>query len=239
MLDVGDVGREVLHAADGVQRLADELDVGARQAHQLAAVAGPLLAVGIVLVEQVDLLHVRRLLDVVGQRLHLHRRVGLGLEVPEAAALAGHLGVDRGVVQHDQFLARVALVPARHGQHQRRHHRRARAARDDGFCALVDGRLQRALAFLRRELAVELQQLQLHAAEHAALGVDVLDGVLRVHQHQLAHVGERPRQRIDVGDLVGRLLGLRCRAGDGKQRGKGDPRQRRMRELHEVSPEGV
>ncbi len=30
------------------------------------------------------------------------------------------------------------------------------------------------------------------AAEHAALGVDVLDGVLRVHQHQFADVGEGP-----------------------------------------------
>src|SRR6218665_923594 len=51
---------------------------------------------------------------------------------------------------------------------QRRPPRGARAAGDDGARALVDGRLQGALALLGREPAVEQQQLQPLALEHTA-----------------------------------------------------------------------
>ena len=223
-LDLGDIGREILDAAYRVQRLADEPDVGAGRGHHAAAIGRPLLAVGVVLVEQVDVLDGGLGLDVVADRLHAHRGIGIEHEVPEIAGLARELGVYRRMVEHQHFLARIALVVARGRLHQGRHHRRARAAGDDGARPLVYGRLQRALAFLRRQLAVELQQLQLGLAGQPALGVDLLDRELHMVEHQLADVDERPGQRIDVGDLE-RFLGLG--AGGAQQGGRGQGAQRK------------
>ncbi|MNT81426.1 hypothetical protein D3C72_2210210 [compost metagenome] len=59
----------------------------------------------------------------VGQRAHLHRGIGLGGEVPEAAARAGQVRVDRGVVDDQDALVGIALVVARGGLDQCRHHR--------------------------------------------------------------------------------------------------------------------
>ena len=73
-------------------------------------VLGDLLAVRVVLVEQVDLLDVRLVLHEGGQRLHLHGGVGVEAEVPVAALAVGQVGVDRGVVEVEHFLAGIALV---------------------------------------------------------------------------------------------------------------------------------
>jgi hypothetical protein len=64
----------------------------------------------IVLAKDVDLLDVGLVLHPGGQRLHLHGGVGVQAKVPVAALAVGEVGVDRRIVQVEQFLARVACV---------------------------------------------------------------------------------------------------------------------------------
>jgi hypothetical protein len=109
-LDLGDVRREVAHLRERVQVLADDLHVGRLRRRLLLGELGDLVAVRVVLVQQVHLLDVRLVLHEGGHRLHLHRRVGVEAEVPVAALAVGEVGVDRRVVEVDDFLARVALV---------------------------------------------------------------------------------------------------------------------------------
>ena len=109
-LDLGDVGREIAHLRDRVQVLADDLDVRALPLQVFLRELGDLHAVRIVLAEDVDLVDVLLVLHEGGDRLHLHRRVGVEAEVPEAALAVSQVGVDRGLVQKDDFLAGVASL---------------------------------------------------------------------------------------------------------------------------------
>ena len=45
------------------------------------------------------------ILDIGGQRLHLHIGVGIEAEVPEAALAVGQIRIDRGIVQEQDGLA--------------------------------------------------------------------------------------------------------------------------------------
>ena len=162
-LDLGDVGREVAHLRQRVQVFADDLHVGALDLQVFLGVLGHLHAVRVVLVDQVDLLDVRLILHVGGQRLHLHGGVGVQAEVPVAALAVGQVGVDRGVVEVQQFLAGIAgvvlLDRVDDGQ------RRARAvALQHVAHALVLRRAQRAGGFLRAELVVDADDLELPGA---------------------------------------------------------------------------
>jgi hypothetical protein len=170
-LDLGDEGREVRDLADGVQVLSDDLHVGPLARHVVAEVAVDLLAVRVVLVDQVDVLDVGLILHEAGQRLHLLRGVGVEAEVPVRAALVGERRVDRGVVEVDELLARVALVVLLHRIEDGRRRARAVALRDVAD-ALVDGDLQRVQALLGQNLVVEGDDLELHA--RGVLGAELL-----------------------------------------------------------------
>jgi hypothetical protein len=72
LLDLGDVRREVLDLADRVQVFTHHLHVGALARDRVLEVLGDLLAVRVVLVEQIDLADLGLVLHEGGQRLHLH-----------------------------------------------------------------------------------------------------------------------------------------------------------------------
>ena len=168
-LDLRDIRREVAHLGQRVQVIADDLHIGALARQQLLRIARHLLSVRIVLVQQVDLLDVLLVLDEGGQRFHLHRRVGVEAEVPEAATRrafllrrVGHRGVDGRVIEVHEFLAGIALVvlvdciedgPGRAGA----------VALHDVAEALVDGGLERVQAAFRRAFVVEADDLDLAA----------------------------------------------------------------------------
>ncbi len=67
--------------------------------------------------------------------------------------------------------------------------------------ALIDSRFERELRFLRAALAVERDDFEPGAAEHAAARIDGIGGKLCVAHHGLADVRKRPRQRIDDRNL--------------------------------------
>jgi hypothetical protein len=132
--------------------------------------------------------------------------------------LAGQGRVDRGVVEEQHGLVRIALVPLVHGVDQRMRGARAVALGDKAE-ALVDGGLELDLGFLRAALVVEADEFEL-LAHHAALLVDQdLGGLLEALEAGLADIGERPGERVDVGDLdlgVG-AAAHQCKAcGDGQ-----------------------
>jgi hypothetical protein len=95
-------------------------------------------------------------------RFHLHRRVGVEAEVPEAALAVGEVGVDRSLVEVDDLLAGIALVVLVDRVDERERDRRA-VALDDVADALVGRRLERVQALGRRELVVDADDLELHA----------------------------------------------------------------------------
>jgi hypothetical protein len=97
-----------------------------------------------------------------GQRFHLHGGVGVQPEVPVAALAVGERRVHRGVVEEQHLLAGVALVVLVQEVDDGRGRAGARALRHVAD-ALVDGGLQRIDGFLRAELVVEADDLELHA----------------------------------------------------------------------------
>ena len=87
------------------------------------------------------------------------------------------------------------------------------AALHDERHVLVGRALERDQRVGGLRLVVERHQLEL-LAERAALRVDVVDDVLHLLQVGVAHLGERTRQRIGVGDLDGPLRPRLTAAGD-------------------------
>ena len=77
-------GAKSLHLAERMQVVADDLGVGAVARQAFLEELGDLLAVRVVLVDQVDLRDLGLVLHEGGQRGHLHRRVGVEAEVREA-----------------------------------------------------------------------------------------------------------------------------------------------------------
>ncbi len=231
-LDLGDIGREVRHLGERVQVLADNLDVGTLAREVGLGELGHLDAVRVVLADDVDLVDVLLILDEGGQRLHLHRGVGVEAEVPVAALAVGEIRVDRRVVHVEHFLARIALVVLVDRVDQRARGPRAVALRHVAD-VLVDGRLQAVERLGRAHLVVERHDLELHAGRVAL--VEELRDVLEALQLVLADGRHQPRQRIDPGDLHG--LALLREGGTGLQRDAGQreragERQGVLRQLH-------
>mmetsp|Transcript_57664 Transcript_57664/g.135770 ORF Transcript_57664/g.135770 Transcript_57664/m.135770 type:complete len:224 (+) Transcript_57664:1018-1689(+) len=210
-----------------MQVLADDLDVRALARQHFLGVLGDLVAVGIVLVQQVDLLDVRLVLHEGGQRLHLHRGVGVEAEVPVAALAVGQVGIDGRVVQVDDFLAGVALVVFADRVAQRQ--------RDAGTIALhhvadalVGGGLQQVQRLGGAELVVEGDELELHAGRVAL--VELLDQELEGLDLVLADRAHQAGERVDIGQLD-RLALLRLSATEAQRKGRRDA-QRSEREAH-------
>ena len=216
-LHFGNVGREVLHLRERVQVLADDLDVGALLAEVVLGRLGHGVAERVVLVEEVDVLDLRVLGQERGQRLHLHVRVRVEAEMPEVALAVGQVGVDRGVIQVNDFLSGIALVVLGHGVGQRQRDRRAVALHDVAD-ALVDDLLEHRERFLRGELVVEADDLELGPAGPVLLVGEVGD-VLPAVQLVLAYRGHQARQRVDKADFHGLRLCTKCEQGGGGAKG--------------------
>ena len=180
------------------------------------------LAEGVVLVDQVHVLDLLAVLGHVGgQRLHLHVAVGVEAEMPEAALRVGEVRVHRGVVQVQDLLAGVALVVLVHRVDQRAGDRGAVALRDEAD-ALVDHLLQHVQGFLRADLVVEGDDLELRPAGLPLLLMSSMTN-WNCFSPLLADVGERPGKRVDVGDLDGlRMRGERNECGGSGERGRAD-----------------
>ena len=82
-------------------------------------IARNLLAVGVVLVQQIHVFDLRLVFHEGGQRLHLHGGVSIQAEVPIVALLIGQGRVNRRVIKVHHFLAGVALVVLGHGVRDR------------------------------------------------------------------------------------------------------------------------
>ena len=223
-----------------MQVFAHDLDVGALARQVLLRELRHLVAVRVVLVQQVHLLDVGLVLDEGGQRFHLHRRVGVEAEMPVAALAVGEVGVDRGVVEVDDLLAGVALVVLVDGVDDGRRHRRA-VALDDVAHALVDGRLQCVQRLGGAQLVVDAGDLELHARRVAGRPhVELLGEELVALELVAAHRGHQPRQGVDAhhlhrlaGQRLGARLGLAHRDAAGhQQRTADEQRDLHVRELH-------
>ncbi len=192
------------------------------------------MAVRVVLVDQIDLLDVGLVLHEGGQRFHLHRGVGVHAEVPVAALAVGQVGIDRRVVDEQHFLAWIALVVLVEEVDDRRG-RAGAGALEDIADALVDGGLQCVDRFLRRQLVVERDDLELHAGGVAL--VELLSQKLKALQLVLAGSSGEAGERVDPRHLDG-LAGLRVRAATSQRcrGGKGKDQLARWDRCHWVSP---
>ena len=137
-----------------MQVVADDLDVRTFAFQVFLRRARNLVAKGVVLADDVNLLDARILRHVSGQCFHLHVGVGIEAEVPEAALAVGKIRVDRRIVEEDDFLAGVAFIVLVHRIHQRQCDAGAVALGDEAI-ALVDDGLELVERFLRAALAVE------------------------------------------------------------------------------------
>ena len=173
------------------------------------------LAERVVLADDVDALDVLVRRHVAGQRFHLHVRIGVEAEVPEAALAVGHVRIDGGVVQEHHFLARIALVVLVDRVQQRQADARAVALRDVAV-ALVDHRLQLGQRLLRAALVVEADHFNLVLARPLLLRRQLGDGLETV-QLVLPDRRKRPRQRVDESDFYRVGLGRKRRGEQGER----------------------
>ena len=119
--------------------------------------------------------------------------------MPEIALLVGQRGIDGGVVEEQHFLAGIALVVLLHGFGDRERDRAA-VALDDEPRAVVERLLELDQRFLRIDLVVEREELDLLAVD-AAGGVDRVDVELMRLLRENAGAGGAAGERIDEGDL--------------------------------------
>ena len=187
-LDLGDIGREVLHLPERHQFVADDLDIGAELLQEAQRVVLDRLAEDVVLVQQIHLLdRLRQRLDAgVGALLHAAGET----ELPEVAFLVGQLGRQRAAVHVDDAIVRVAGVVLRHAVDQRGADIRSGALHHERD-VLVGHALQRDQRLGRLQLVVEGHQLEL-PAQRAALRVHVVDDVVEHLKELIAAGGERP-----------------------------------------------
>ena len=132
--------------------------------------------------------------------------------MPEAAFLVGQRGIDGGIVEIEDFLARITLIVLLDGVGDRERDCAAIALHNVP-CALVQCLLELDQRFLGVDLVVERQQLDLFAVD-AAGRVDRVDVELMRLLRQNAGCRGAAGQRIDEGDLDV----CDCRHG-GEQRG--------------------
>jgi len=228
--DLGRIRQEVLHAAERVQLVADDLDVGAHRSNHRARLARDVLAEAVVLVDQVQPPHLAVGAQHLDERGQPHVGVRVEAEVPGAAALVGQARVDGRIVQQERAPFGVALVVLVDRVDQRRGDRRAVALQHEAD-ALVDGAAQQRECFLGLALAVEAHEPERPppaGQRDAAASVDALDGPLQVAEHGLAGVGERARQALDQRQPQRRTG--RLRNGRRQQRIRGEHEQRATRD---------
>ncbi|MDT4864883.1 hypothetical protein FQZ97_996570 [compost metagenome] len=123
--------------------------------------------------------------------------------MPVAALAVGEVGIDRRIVQVEQFLAGIARVVLLDGVDDRERRTRA-VALGDVARALVLRRAQRRGGLLRAQLVVDRDDLELHARR--ILLVELLRQELRGLELIGAHGGHETRQRVEPGDLDGLAL---------------------------------
>ena len=227
-LDLRDVRREVLHLLQRVKLVADDLDVGALLGQHLARRRGDGLAERVILVDEIDGLDLLILRDDVGHRRHFHVGVGVEAEMPEIALLVGERRIDGRIVQEQHFLARIALVVLldRLGDGERDG---AAVALDDEARAVVQRLLQLDQRFLRIDLVVEREKLDLLAVDPARR-IDRVDVELMRLLGENAGAGGAAGQRIDEGDLH-----IRDRRSGAQGSGEGQPNDPARASIHASS----
>ena len=220
LLDFGDVGREVFDLRDRVQVLAHNGSIRALGGHALLEVLGDLLAVRVILVDQVDLFDVGLVFHEGRQGFHFHGRVSVQAEMAKSAFFVGEGGIDRRVVEVNHFFPRVALVVLLHriGQHQR--DGRAVALRHVAK-ALVNGGFQDVLRFLRRALVVHAHHFKIDTS--GVFGAaQTLGDELPALELVLPHIREGTRQAFNHCDFYGLARHRASRLGSGSLRKPGD-----------------
>ena len=175
---------------------------------------------GVVLVQQIDLLDVGLVLHEGRHRLHLHRGIGIEAEMPIAAFAVGQIRVDGRMVQVNDFLAGVALVVLVDCVQQGGGDARAVALAHIAY-ALVEGGFEGVQRLSRAELVVEDDQFELDSGRIAL--VELFLHELEALHLVLAHRPEQTRQRVDEGDFDRfTLLGERGSGTQTQGCGQGD-----------------
>ena len=200
LLDLGDIGGVILDLAQRVEVIAHDLQVGALGRQHAACGARDFLAIGIVGVEQKDLLHLLLPGQIGGQRGHLHVRIRIGAKVPVAASGIGHLRCLGRIVQVDDFLAGVAAVVLFDGFLQCQAHGRGAGTLHHIADVLSDDGVELAQRLLCGEAVVEGHDLELHGTGPALL-VGKLGAVLEA----LEYVQAQPRHGAAHGIQRGNL----------------------------------
>jgi hypothetical protein len=214
--DLRDVGCEVLHLVDVVQRLLDHLVAARRRVVDDGLLH--VLAPGVVLVDRIDLGAQRiGLLHRAHQRLGAHLRIAAEAEVVEVALLAGELQRFGADVEVDHFLAGIAQVVLAHVLGDLPADGR-RGALHDQLHAVGGGGLELVGRARGAALVVVLQQLH-GLAVPAARGVDLVDGIAHGRAIGLARRGLRARERFEHADLDRRGRCRRCGAAKKAHRG--------------------
>ena len=173
---------------------------------------------GVVLVEEIHLLHIGLGRDEGSDRFHFHGGVGIKAEVPVVALAVRQVRVHGGVVEVDDFLAGVAGVVLGHGIHQRQRHGRA-VALDDVARTLVDGGFQSVETFGRAQLVVNRRDFEVHTGR-VALAAEFLGEEFVTLDLAHTHRPQQARQRIDANHLHGLTgLGKGCSSASHQRRG--------------------
>ena len=211
-LDLGHVGRKVAHLGNRDHVVAHDGHVRALAAQVQARSLGHLLAVGVVLVKEVDLFHVRALDQIGGQGLDLHFARWIEAEMPKVATLVGEQRVHGRVVHEHHGFFGLALGELGNRVAERQRHARA-AALGDVVNALVHRRLERDHALLGRTLAVKGHDLK-RGLFALGLGVELQRHFAQLAQRALAGLGKRPRHHLNKADLDDFGLGRQSAKGD-------------------------
>ncbi|MCY1170714.1 hypothetical protein D9M73_108010 [compost metagenome] len=183
-----------------MQVFTDDLDVGSLAREVGLGVLGNLLSVRIVLVDQVDLLDLGLVFHECGQRFHFHGGVSIQAEMPVIALAVGQVGIDRRVIQVNNFLARIALVVLRQCVHDRQR-RAGTVALNDITCTLVNRGLQGICGFLWAQFVVDADDLKLHAG--LVLFAELVSHELKALELVRTHRGHQARQRVKPCNLDG------------------------------------
>ena len=198
-LDLGNVGGKVGDLQQRVKLVADDLDIRPfRGEHRLGRGANG-FSKRIILIDQVNFLDRGHVLYVIGKRFHLDVGIRVPAEMPVAALVVGEGRIDRGIVEVQDFLARIAIIVFGDEIRQRAGDRRT-IALSEVANAGIDRFLRLDQAFLRVRLVVERNDFDL-LAQNAALGIEFFGNELVRLEADLADAGAAPRQWIDIADL--------------------------------------
>ena len=194
LLDLGDIGGKVTHLGQGREVVTHDFHIGALLLEHFLGVFGNLLAVAVVLVDQIDLLDLGHVLHISGQGFHLHGSVGIEAEMPVAAFAVGQVGVHGRIVEEHHFLALVTGIVLFQCIHDGQRRTRAIALEDIAH-ALVHGRAQGRRGFLRAQLVVNADDFKLHA--RSTVLVDLFGCVLQALELVGAQCRHQAGQRVD------------------------------------------